>query len=247
MERPAPPLAEQVRQQLADAILAGQLAPGTRLDEVRLAQRHGVSRTPLRQALQALVSAGLAEHHPRRGVFVCDVSPAQLSAMFEYAADMEALCAQRAAQHMTRAERELLLATHLDAARLLAADDADAYDSANLLFHELLFRGAHNEYLYAAALAARDRVQAYRRAQFQSPERRAASHAEHQHIVLAVVRGDGARAAELLRRHLGNAERSALQQLPSAAGESGASAHCANSTTAGASQPSTALVSATAK
>ena len=207
------PLAEQVRRTLSDEILSGQLLPGTRLDEIALATRFGVSRTPVREALREMTSAGLVEHQHRRGVFVIEIPEQQLAKMFEYAAEMETICARMAARKMTRAEREELLAIHLDSHVHVVDGDVDAYDAANLRFHEHLFRGCHNSFLFEAAMAARSRVLAFRRAQFQVQDRLASSFAEHSTIVMAIVRGESELAAQQIRDHVLHAYRSSQDYL----------------------------------
>lgn len=207
------PLAEQIRLALSDDILGGTLPPGTRLDEIALARRFGVSRTPVREALREMASAGLVEHQHRRGVFVIEIPEQRLAEMFEYAAEMEAMCARMAAIKMSRAEREELLALHLDSHAHVVNEDVDAYDAANLLFHERLFSGCHNSYLREAAMAARSRVLAYRRVQFTVGDRLATSFAEHSSIVMAIVRGESELAAEQIRDHVLSAHRTSRSYL----------------------------------
>lgn len=196
------PLAQQVRRQLFDDILAGELPPGTRLDEISLAERFQVSRTPIREALREMVSVGLATHLHRRGVFVTEVPAEQLREMFEYVAEMEAACAGLAALNMMAEERENLLELHLNSHRHVLAADQDSYDQANRQFHEALFQGAHNRYLQEATLQARSRVAPFRRAQFRLEERLTTSYQEHSDIVLAIRREDSAEARRLVREHL---------------------------------------------
>ncbi|MBM7333173.1 MAG: GntR family transcriptional regulator [Alcanivorax sp.] len=207
------PLAEQIRRALSDEILGGALPPGTRLDEIALARRFDVSRTPVREALREMASAGLVEHQHRRGVFVIEIPDQRLAEMFEYAAEMEAVCARMAAVKMTRAEREELLAVHLDSHVHVVNEDVDAYDAANLRFHERLFSGCHNSYLFEAAMAARSRVLAYRRVQFTVGDRLSTSFAEHSGIVMAIVRGESEHAAEQIRDHVLSAHRTSQNYL----------------------------------
>lgn len=207
------PLAEQIRRVLSDEILSGALPPGTRLDEIALANRFDVSRTPVREALREMASAGLVEHQHRRGVFVIEIPDQRLADMFEYAAEMEAVCARMAAIKMSRAEREELLAVHLDSHVHVVNEDMDAYDAANLRFHERLFSGCHNSYLFEAAMAARSRVLAYRRVQFTVGDRLSNSFAEHSAIVMAIVRGESEHAAEQIRDHVLSAHRTSKDLL----------------------------------
>ncbi|MGS0758012.1 GntR family transcriptional regulator, partial [Roseateles sp. GG27B] len=98
-------LADDIGSQLADEIILGQFAPGARLDEVMLAERFKVSRTPVREALKQLAVTGLIDYRPNRGAVVAQLGDAQLDAMFEAIGEMEAACARHAALRMTDPER----------------------------------------------------------------------------------------------------------------------------------------------
>ena len=124
---------EKLAGQIADAILSGDFAPGFRLDEQLLAQRYGVSRTPVREALRQLAATGLIEIRPRRGAAVARTTPAQLEALFVAMGEMEATCARLAAMRMTPIERRRLLALHDDTmAELMLRGDPEAYADANM-------------------------------------------------------------------------------------------------------------------
>src|SRR6201988_3015479 len=99
------PRAEEFRQQLADEIVRGDLAPGAALDETDIARRFSVSRTPVREALRQLAASGLIEARAHRGAVVAQPSVERLSGMFEAMAELEALCAGLAAERMAPAER----------------------------------------------------------------------------------------------------------------------------------------------
>jgi len=208
---------EDIRQALADDILLGRLAPGAHLSEASLSLRFGVSRTPVREALNQIVASGLLERRPNAGVRVCAVPERRLAEMFELAADLEAICARHAAERMSGAERERLLAIHRQGQACLAANDPEAYDAANLDFHATIFAASHNAYLLEAALAARARVLPYRRAQFASGERMHGSFAEHEAVIAALIAGDTAAAEAAMRAHVGaagDASRRMLQTSP---------------------------------
>jgi len=98
--------ADTLRQRIADEILVGKLPPGTRLEEQDLADRFGVSRTPVREALKALVETGLVDIRPHRGAVVATPSRQHMRDLFEVMRELEAICARYAAQRMTSAERK---------------------------------------------------------------------------------------------------------------------------------------------
>jgi DNA-binding GntR family transcriptional regulator len=194
--------AQAITQAVADDIVHGRLAPGTPLDETAIARTHGVSRTPIREALRQLEAIGLVEGRAHRGAVVASVTEQGLDEMFAVMAELEALCARWSAVAMTSAERRALLALHEDSALLVAAGDREAYVEANTLFHETIYRGAHNGFLCELALSVRQRVAPFRRAQFETLGRLAASHAEHGLVTLAIQRGDAAGAARAMHAHL---------------------------------------------
>ncbi|MBX3502284.1 MAG: GntR family transcriptional regulator [Alphaproteobacteria bacterium] len=193
--------AESIRRSLADEIITGRLAPGTRLDEVGTAERFAVSRTPVREALNQLVGIGLAQRQGR-GLVVAQLAPAMVTEAFELMADLEALCAHYAAQRMTPVERRLLAQIHERAGEAMRHGVREDYDALNTEFHAAIYRGSHNRPLEDAAHAARRRVAPYRTGQFNVSGRLARSFGEHALVVEAIQRGEAARAAAHVRAHV---------------------------------------------
>lgn len=193
---------EQLRLQLADEIISGGLEPGTPLDEQELAQRFGVSRTPVREAIRQLAASGLVETRAHRGAVVALPTPRQLDDMFHAMAELEALCAGLAAIHMTVADRHNLQKIHNELGEMMRAGDIDRYPALNEAFHNAIYEGTHNTYLAGLALMTRTRVAPFRRAQFRAAGRLARSHAEHEKVVQAIMRADRAGATEAMRAHI---------------------------------------------
>ena len=109
LPRPVPPTTrpcietrtDRLVRALSDEIVAGRLGPGARLDEQSLADRFGLSRTPVREALGQLAAIGLVEKRPHRGVVVAAFTVERMMHMFEVMAELEALCARLAARRMS--------------------------------------------------------------------------------------------------------------------------------------------------
>jgi DNA-binding GntR family transcriptional regulator len=120
-------LPERLRESIEEEIATGRLLPGTRLDEVELATRFGVSRTPIREALRLLLGEGLVETRPQRGAVVAQVTPQRLIEMFEVMAELEAMCARLAARRMSDVELAEVEAAHEACRGWGAAGDADDY------------------------------------------------------------------------------------------------------------------------
>ncbi len=207
-------MAHEIRERLADEILFGHLAPGLRLDEQSLADRYGVSRTPVREALKQLVVTGLAETLPRKGVVVAIVTPERLALMFEAMAELEASCARYAAAEMDLDERQQLVDLHQMSVAAVEARDADRYARLNLEFHAVVLRGCHNVFLSEPAFTLRTRAVPFRRAQFHNDaERLDHSFQEHLSILQAILARDGEGARAAMRRHLAAASEASAQLL----------------------------------
>ena len=194
--------AEELRLQLADEIVRGALAPGSALDETDIAQRFKVSRTPVREALRQLVASGLVESRAHRGAVVARPSFERLTGMFEAMAELEALCAGLAAERMPVAERHRLEAVHEELRVLSHAGNPERFHEVNERFHNAIYAGSQNGYIAEITLATRVRVQPFRRAQFRNLGRLAKSHAEHDRVVVAIMRGDKVGAAAAMRAHI---------------------------------------------
>ncbi len=194
--------ADALRQVLEDEIATGRLPPGSRLEEVVLAERFGVSRTPIREALQKLSASGLVELRPRRSAVVASLSLERLLEMFEVMAETEAICGRLAARRMQSDERAALLAQHERCGEAGASGDADLYYAENAAFHALIYAGTHNAFLMEEARRLRRRLQPYRRLQLRVHGRLEASFREHGAITAAIAEGKGEEAADLLRAHV---------------------------------------------
>ncbi|WP_420820082.1 GntR family transcriptional regulator [Rhizobium freirei] len=187
---------------VADMIVTGALLPGEKLDEITLASRFEVSRTPVREALRELGAMGLIGREPNRSAFVTSVDGAYLHSMFEAMAELEAICARLSAERMTVDERRTLELEHRASARLVRAGAGEDYATYNVEFHNQLYRGAHNEHIFELVTHTRARLAPFRRAQFRLPGRLAKSFDEHDIIVTAIMRADGAAAAQAAYSHV---------------------------------------------
>jgi DNA-binding GntR family transcriptional regulator len=207
VDRPSPQQsrvtrAEELRLQLADEIVRGTLRPGSPLDETDIARRFGVLRTPVREALRQLAASGLVEARAHRGAVVARPSIDRLTGMFEAMAELEALCAGLAAERMTAADRHALEAVHEELRVLSYTGNPERFHEVNERFHNTIYAGSHNDYIAEMTLATRVRVQPFRRAQFRNLGRLAKSHAEHDRVVVAILRGDKIGAPTAMRAHI---------------------------------------------
>ena len=193
---------DQVREQLEQLIIEGAFAHGERLDEIKLSHRFNVSRTPLREAFQALAASGLLDLLPRRGAFVRHPAFEEVIEMFEVMAEMEAFCGRLASRRMTPDLIEKLSQTVADCEEAAEADDGTAYYRANEVFHFLIYEASGNAFLAQEAGKLHRRLKPYRRMQLKVRGRMGQSLAEHRQILDALIGGDAAMAARTLRDHV---------------------------------------------
>lgn len=194
--------ADIIAKELEERIFDGTLCDGDRLDEVRLAEQFGVSRTPLREALQRLARSGIIELIPRRGAFVRQPSPVELIEMFEVMAEIEAVCGRLAAQ---RISDEALADLHKANDKCQAAVDSrdyNAYYAENERFHQTIYEQSGNGFLASEARGLHRRLQPFRRQQLRLRGRMAQSMTEHRAIVDALEAARPEAAADALRSHV---------------------------------------------
>jgi DNA-binding GntR family transcriptional regulator len=197
-----PTLKSGALRRLEEEIVAGVFAPGMRLDEVQLAERYGLSRTPLREALAQLAASGLIEIRPRSGAYVTQLSARAMLQCLAFTAEIEAIAAMWSASRMTSDERAALLDLQRAATQCVITGDSDSYFEKNRKFHEAIYAGAHNAYVLETAHQLFLRGAPYRRLQLRQRGRLATSHAEHQAIADAIVAEDGLAAASAIRAHI---------------------------------------------
>jgi len=194
--------ADTIADALEELVFTGGFGDRDRLDELRLARQFGVSRTPVREALQRLVASGLAEQIPRRGVFVRQPGPVELMEMFETMAEIEGVCGRLAAQRISDSALQELDGANACCRTAVAAGDADGYYRHNEIFHHVIYHQAGNGFLEQEALRLHRRLKPFRRLQLRLRGRMPQSMAEHEAIVDALRAGQSERAAEALRGHL---------------------------------------------
>jgi len=211
VERTPAPVRAQVLDNLRQAIVERQFAPGQRLIERELVELTGVSRTSIREALRELAAEGLVTAIPNRGTVVASVTPDEARQLYEVRSALEGLAGRLFVQNASQAQRTALvralqrvekLATR--GAPMLAAKDG---------FYDVLFEGGGNEALRAVVAGLHARVSVLRSLSLAVPGRSAQSVAELQAIVDAVLADDAEAAATACSRHAEEAGRVGVQAL----------------------------------
>ena len=210
-------LGDNIRETLESEITAGTLDVGSRIDEQELMERFEVSRTPARQAIHQLLSAGLVTAVPRQGVVVATLSLPEYISMLEILMELEGLAARLAARRMPAVQRGHLERAAEACGQAAAQDDPDAYGRANRRFHEIIYDGSLNHTLAHQLRSMRSRMRNPQRALFDRPNRMANSFAEHRRIVRAILAGDEEAADRAMTTHIssgGNLYADAIASMP---------------------------------
>ena len=193
---------DSLKSKLEQDIIAGILKPGMRLDEVSLATRFKVSRTPVREALLQLSTMGLVEMRPRRGAVVSQIGLKDLLDMFEVMAELEGMCGRLAARRATKSEWDRLAQVHATSEQAVQAVDFDAYYRCNVEFHEIIYQASRNTFLANQTLRLRNRLAPYRRSQLHQNGRLQGSYDEHEAILAALKIQNADETERLMREHL---------------------------------------------
>lgn len=211
VERNPAPVRAQVLDNLRQAIIERQLAPGQRLIERELVELTGVSRTSIREALRELAAEGLVTTIPNKGTVVASVSAEEARQLYEVRSALEGLGGRLFVQNATQAQRTALVRALQRIERLVAkgAPVINAKDG----FYEVLFEGGGNEALRSVAVGLHARVSVMRALSLSVPGRPAESLQEMRDIVDAVLAGDADAAARACSRHVEEAGRVGLQAL----------------------------------
>ena len=195
-------MADNVREALEQMIVTGEFADGERLDEIRLAERFHVSRTPLREAFQMLAASGLVELVPRRGAFVRHPAFHEMIEMFEVMAELEAVCGRLAARRVTPEVLQQIRATVIACEAAVEVGDSDGYYRENEHFHQLIYVASGNDFLAQESQRLHKRLQPFRRMQLRVRGRMIQSLTEHRQILTALETGDSDTAEAVLRDHV---------------------------------------------
>lgn len=205
------PRGEFVYNALLEGIRAGRIRPGDRLREEEVAQSLGVSRTPVREALQHLQARRLVELAPGRGIVVVEFSTQQVMELYAMREVLEGAAARFAAQHAMAAEiammREFL--DEFDAAE----GDSQRLARVNNTLHRTIYEAARNRYMLEALNNLDDALSLMQDTTFSLPERFASASKEHRDIVDAIENRDADVAEMASRKHIREAQQARLRLL----------------------------------
>ncbi|MBS5429966.1 MAG: GntR family transcriptional regulator [Lachnospiraceae bacterium] len=199
------PLRDVVFNTLRQAILRGELKPGERLMEVQLANKLGVSRTPIREAIRKLELEGLVLMIPRKGAEVADITEKSLRDVLEVRKALEELAVQLCCDKITGKEIEELHRAADDFRRILkTSDDVTEIAEADVRFHDIIYLATGNQKLIQILNNLREQMYRYRVECIKRKESHPILIAEHEEIIRRIENKEKKEAADIVCRHIDN-------------------------------------------
>lgn len=198
------PLRDVVFNTLRQAILKGELKPGERLMEIALADRLGVSRTPIREALRKLELEGLVVMIPRRGAQVADITEKDLNDVLEVRIALETLAIEKACKRMNEEQIEKLWRAAKEFQETTADGNLVRLAEADVAFHEVIYQAADNVILNQVLNNLREQIYRYRVEYLKDEEMRNQLVKEHEMLYEAIKERDAKKAQEISFRHIEN-------------------------------------------
>lgn len=207
------PLREVVFNTLREAILTGELEPGEHLMEVKLANKLGVSRTPIREAIRKLELEGLVVMTPRRSAEVAKITEEDLTDVLEVRRVLESLSIELCCRNRTQ-EDLVMLKEALEKFRFcVKSNDLTAIAKTDVQFHEVIYNATGNRRLNQILYNLREQMYRYRLEYIKDRQTRDTLVLEHQEILESIQERDVERAKKAILTHIDNQEKTILENM----------------------------------
>ena len=207
------PLRDVVFNTLRQAILRGELKPGERLMEIQLANKLGVSRTPIREAIRKLELEGLVLMIPRKGAEVAEITEKNLRDVLEVRCALEELAVQLACDRIDEEGVRELRAAAEHFRDVLDSDDITKIAEADVAFHDVIFTATDNRRLIQLLNNLREQMYRYRVEYLKDIAVRRTLAEEHRSICEALRAGDETKALDFIRVHIDNQQKAIIRGL----------------------------------
>jgi len=194
-------LREKILENIRDAIIAGSLKAGSRVSEPELAERYGISRTPIREAFRQLESEGYLSVIPRRGAVVREFNQKDVEEFYAIKSILEGYAARRACEKLTEKELDRLQAINKRLSELAGSNDIKTFFRVHSDFHDLFIKAADNEKLRDLITSLVTRFQRLRLMSLSMPNRMKVSVQEHDKIIEAFRKKDASAAEKLVSKN----------------------------------------------
>ena len=196
------PLREIVYEELKREILVGEIAPGTRMMEIELADEMGVSRTPVREAIRKLEKEGLVTIEPRKGAYASDVSIKDMVDVLEVREDLEAMAAAMAAQKVNKDEKQALIEATMEYKEAVESERTEDIIRCDEKFHQLIVNYSGNKTLIQLFSQVQELALRFRYLYYDDFSRYERMPMEHREIEEAILSGDYEKARVAAGEHV---------------------------------------------
>ncbi|MGI6668203.1 MAG: GntR family transcriptional regulator [Acetivibrionales bacterium] len=207
------PLREIIFDTLREAIIAGELKPGERLMEVQLAEKMGVSRTPVREAIRKLELEGLVEMLPRKGARVAHLSEKEIMDVLEVRATLDGLASSLSALRITDSEKKELKNVLAQFIVCVERNNLQGSIKKDVEFHDVIYRSSRNNKLIQISNNLREQVQRYRVIYIKDYSSSEELVKEHTEICDAISRRDPEAAMKFAQEHIKKQEESIIRSI----------------------------------
>lgn len=207
------PLRDVVFNTLRQAILTGELKPGERLMEIHLADRLGVSRTPIREAIRKLELEGLVVMIPRKGAQVARITEKNLKDVLEVRRALDMLAVKLACSRMDDEYKKQLREACDEFARVVKNNNTKDITEADVRFHDIINKATGNDRLIQLVNNLAEQMYRYRLEYIKDAAYHNRLVAEHEEIYSAIMDGDEERAAKAVVLHIDNQEATIIKHL----------------------------------
>lgn len=207
------PLRDVVFNTLRQAILTGELKPGERLMEIHLANRLGVSRTPIREAIRKLELEGLVTMIPRRGAEVAQITEKSMSDVLEVRRAMDALCVELACDRMGQEELYSLQKACEAFEQAVKLKDVKGIAQADVALHDIILQATGNQRLVQLVNNLSEQMYRYRFEYIKDVSQHGRLIEEHRIIYESLVRKDKVTASQAAKMHIDNQEKAIMNQI----------------------------------
>ena len=207
------PLRDVVFKTLRQGILTGELKPGERLMEIHLANKLGVSRTPIREAIRKLELEGLVTMIPRRGAEVAQITEKSMKDVLEVRKVLDNLSVELACERITEEEKEMLKNACVDFEEAVKTGDFAKIAKTDVAFHDIIVTATRNIRLSQMVNNLAEQMYRYRFEYIKDSSQHARLVQEHEEICQGILAGDKKKALEAIEAHIDNQEIAVLKQI----------------------------------
>ncbi len=207
------PLRDVVFKTLRRGILTGELKPGERLMEIHLANRLGVSRTPIREAIRKLELEGLVTMIPRRGAEVANITEKNLKDVLEVRQALESLAIELACERITPENKEALREKLNQVEEAARTGDSSAIASADVAFHDAIVEASGNVRLTQLVSNLGEQMYRYRFEYIKDESKHPQIMSEHRIMYESILEGDKVKAARIVKTHIDNQEEAIMRKI----------------------------------